>query len=139
RKYMPITFATFGIATLALTGFPLLAGFWSKDEIILGAGKNGFRFFMVVGLAGAFMTAAYMARCVYLTFFGEPRGAAAHHHPHESPPLITTPLIILAGFSIFAGLLNAPGIALFGHWIENSTVLAAGVEAHEFSIAAALL
>jgi NADH-quinone oxidoreductase subunit L len=139
RKKMPITFATFMIATLALAGIFPLAGFWSKDEILLGAGKNGYGFFMVVGLVGAAMTAAYMTRCVYLTFFGEPRGAAAHHHPHESPPLITGPLVILAGFSIVAGLLNAPGLELFGKWIQNSTVLAAGVPEHPFSITAALL
>jgi NADH-quinone oxidoreductase subunit L len=139
KNKMPITFWTFMIATVALAGVPPLAGFWSKDEILLGAGENGYQAFMIVGLVGAAMTAAYMTRCVYLAFFGEPRGAAAHHHPHESPPLITTPLIILAGFSIFAGFLNFPGGAWFGHWIENSTVLAAGVEEHEFSVTAALL
>src|SRR5439155_201582 len=65
RKHMPITFWTFIVATLALCGVPIFAGFWSKDEIILGAGKNGFGLFMVVGLVGAAMTAAYMTRCVY--------------------------------------------------------------------------
>ncbi|HET9444524.1 MAG TPA: NADH-quinone oxidoreductase subunit L, partial [Acidimicrobiales bacterium] len=68
RKHMPWTFATFAIATRALAGVPPLAGFWSKDEILLGAGENGYVAFMVVGLVGAFMTAAYMTRCVYLTF-----------------------------------------------------------------------
>jgi NADH-quinone oxidoreductase subunit L len=140
KDKMPWTFRTFFVATLALTGFPLLAGFWSKDEILLGAGENGYQAFMIVGLVGAFMTAAYMFRCIYLTFFGEPRGAAAHHHPHESPPLIVVPLQILAVFAIFAGFLNAP---FFGEWfgkiVENQTVLAAGVEHHEFSIAAAAL
>jgi NADH-quinone oxidoreductase subunit L len=139
RKKMPVTFATFMISTLALAGVFPLAGFWSKDEILLGAGKNGYTIFMVVGLIGAFMTAAYMFRCIFLTFYGEPRGAAAHHHPHESPPLITTPLIVLAGFAIFAGLLNAPKIELFGKWVSNSTVLSAGVPEHPFSVLAALL
>jgi NADH-quinone oxidoreductase subunit L len=76
-RKMPITFATFVIATLALAGIPPLAGFWSKDEIIDNAGANGYRVFQIIGLAGAFLTAAYMTRCVYLTFLGKPRGAAA--------------------------------------------------------------
>ncbi|MDQ3106498.1 MAG: NADH-quinone oxidoreductase subunit L, partial [Actinomycetota bacterium] len=140
KDKMPWTFRTFVIATLALAGVPPLAGFWSKDEILLGAGENGYEFFLVVGLLGAFMTAAYMTRCVYLTFFGEPRGAAAHHHPHESPPLIVVPLQILAVFSIFAGLLNSPMVhELFGQWTENQTVLSAGVAHHEFSISTAAL
>src|SRR5207302_2358972 len=77
RKHMPITYRTFVIASLALAGIFPLAGFWSKDEILVSAGHNGYTLFMVVGLIGAFMTAAYMTRCVWLTFFGEPRGAAA--------------------------------------------------------------
>jgi NADH-quinone oxidoreductase subunit L len=139
KDKMPWTYRTFIVGTLALAGVPPLAGFWSKDEILLGAGENGYQLFLIVGLVGAFMTAAYMTRCVYLTFFGEPRGAAAHHHPHESPPLIVVPLQILAVFSVFAGLLNAPGIELFGKWTENQTILAAGVEHHDFAIVTALL
>jgi NADH-quinone oxidoreductase subunit L len=76
-RKMPITFATFVIATLALAGIPPLAGFWSKDEIIDNAGANGYHVFQIIGLAGAFLTAAYMTRCVYLTFLGTPRGASA--------------------------------------------------------------
>jgi NADH-quinone oxidoreductase subunit L len=72
---------------------------------------------MVVGLVGAFLTAAYMTRCVWLTFFGEYRG---HHHPHESPKAITGPLVVLAGFSIVAGLANASafGIEKFKEYVE---------------------
>jgi NADH-quinone oxidoreductase subunit L len=139
KDKMPWTFRTFVVGSLALAGVPPLAGFWSKDEILLGAGEGGYGAFMVVGLIGAFMTAAYMTRCVYLTFFGEPRGNAAHHHPHESPPSIVIPLQILAVLSIFAGLLNAPFFPKFGKWTENATVLGAGVEHHEFSIIAAAL
>jgi NADH-quinone oxidoreductase subunit L len=79
RKYMPVTFVTFLIGTGALMGIFPLAGFWSKDEIIANAGHNGYVAFMIVGLVGAFLTAAYMTRCVWLTFFGEYRGG--HHEP----------------------------------------------------------
>ena len=69
------------IGSLALAGIFPFAGFWSKDEILVTAGTAGYDVFLVVGLVGAFLTAAYMTRCVYLTFFGEYRG---HGHPHES-------------------------------------------------------
>ena len=117
RKYMPITYVTFMIGSLALAGVFPLAGFWSKDEILATAGQGGFDIFMIVGLVGAVMTAAYMTRCVYLTFFGEYRG---HAHPHESPRAITGPLIVLAGFSIVAGLANASalGIEKFKEYVE---------------------
>jgi NADH-quinone oxidoreductase subunit L len=81
-RKMPITFGTFVISTLALAGLPPLAGFFSKDEIIDNAGANGYRVFQIIGLFGAFLTAAYMTRCVYLTFLGKPRGAAAGHVVH---------------------------------------------------------
>ena len=139
RKHMPITFATFAVSSLALAGFPLLAGFWSKDEILLGAGENGYQFFLIIGLMGAFMTAAYMTRCVYLTFFGEARGNAAHHHPHESPPAITIPLIVLAVLSVGAGFLNAPGLLLFTKWNLNEVVIGTGIVEHEFSITTAAI
>jgi NADH-quinone oxidoreductase subunit L len=117
RKPMPITFWTFMIGTFALAGIFPFAGFWSKDEILATASQGRFDAFMVVGLIGAVMTAAYMARCVYLTFFGRYRG---HHHPHESSPAITVPLVILAVLSIFAGLLQAVpfNIEKFAHWVE---------------------
>jgi NADH-quinone oxidoreductase subunit L len=137
RKFMPTTYATFMIGSLALAGLVPLAGFWSKDEILLGAGKNGYEAFMVVGLVGAFMTAAYMTRCVHLTFFGEYRG---HGHPHESPPPITVPLLVLAFMSVVTGFLNSP---LTGEWlgklIENETFFGAGVAHHDFSVPAAAL
>ena len=99
----------------------------------LTAGKSGYTFFMVVGLVGAFMTAAYMTRCIYLTFYGEYRGHDthpgddAHGHPahdvprpHESPPLITVPLWILSFFAVTAGLLNAAPLHIekFKEWFE---------------------
>jgi len=85
RKFMPITFGTWIISTLALCGVFPFSGFFSKDEIIDNVGHNGYNVFMIVGLAGAFLTAAYMTRATYLTFFGQPRGASAgEDHEEES-------------------------------------------------------
>jgi NADH-quinone oxidoreductase subunit L len=124
RKYMPITFTTFVIGSLALAGIFPLAGFWSKDEILVTAGQTGYDAFLYVGLIGAFLTAAYMTRCVYLTFFGEFRG---HGEPHESPPTLTVPLILLAAASVGAGFLNAEafGIEKFRDWFEAGVALPA--------------
>jgi len=114
RKWMPHTFRTFMVATAALIGIFPLAGFWSKDEILAGAsqlgGEGNYTAFLIVGITGALMTAAYMTRCVYLTFFGEHRGHAAegHGHPHESGPRIVVPLYILSGLAVIAGLANIP-------------------------------
>jgi NADH-quinone oxidoreductase subunit L len=112
KRFMPKTFWTFMICTAALIGLFPMAGFWSKDEILAGADGlgDGYWIFVIVGLVGAVMTAAYMTRCVYLTFFGEPRGHAAdaHHPPHESGPRIIVPLYILSGLAIVAGFANLP-------------------------------
>jgi NADH-quinone oxidoreductase subunit L len=137
RKPMPITFWTFIIGSLALSGIFPFAGFWSKDEILVTAGKSGYTAFLVVGLVGAFLTAAYMTRCIYLTFFGEYRG---HGHPHESEPLITVPLIILAFFSVFAGLLNAApfGIEKFKEWVEPTVAFPTLVHA-DFDVPKAII
>src|SRR5262249_1476725 len=70
KKYMPHTYWNFVIGSIALAGIFPFAGFWSKDEILANAGHNGYKAFLIVGLIGAFMTAAYMTRCVYLTFHG---------------------------------------------------------------------
>jgi NADH-quinone oxidoreductase subunit L len=110
RKWMPHTFRTFIIGTVALIGIFPFAGFWSKDEILagasqLGGGDTNYRIFLVVGLLGAFMTAAYMTRVLWYTFFGEFRG---HGHPHESGPRIVVPLYILAFFGVVAGFANLP-------------------------------
>jgi NADH-quinone oxidoreductase subunit L len=118
RKPMPITYWTFMIGTLALAGIFPLAGFWSKDEILATASQSDYKVFLVIGLIGAGLTAAYMTRCVYLTFFGEYRG---HHHPHESERTITIPLIVLAVLSIVAGLLQAAPfhIEKFSKWVDQ--------------------
>lgn len=151
RKHMPQTFATFVIGTAALTGFPLLAGFFSKDEILATAGQSDYQFFKWVGLAGAVMTAAYMLRCIYLTFFGEYRGGHADEHahddghgahagPHEAPRLITAPLWILSFFSVFAGYLLAPafGIEKFAEWFEPRVAFPSVVHP-EFHVTDALI
>ncbi|MGH9233725.1 MAG: NADH-quinone oxidoreductase subunit 5 family protein [Acidimicrobiales bacterium] len=109
RKWMPHTFTTFMFATAALIGLFPLAGFWSKDEILAGAsqlgGEGNYTAFMIVGIVGAVMTAAYMTRVIYYTFFGEFRG---HGQPHESGPRITVPLWILAVLGVTAGFVNIP-------------------------------
>ncbi len=136
RRFMPVTFWTFVIGSVALAGLIPFAGFWSKDEILLGAGKNGYMFFSVVGFVGAFMTAAYMTRVIYLTFFGEFRG---HGHPHESPWLITFPLSVLAVLSVFAGLINIPKVEAFSKLTTIEPIVAAGLPEHSFNVAYATL
>src|SRR5262249_29405175 len=94
-KKMPTTFATFGVGCAAIAGVPLLSGFFSKDAILFNAwtSPHGSRFLWAMGLAGAVMTAFYMFRLLFLTFFGECR--ADHHtaeHIHESPASMTLPL-----------------------------------------------
>jgi NADH-quinone oxidoreductase subunit L len=92
-RKMPVTFGTWMISTAALCGVPFFSGFFSKDEIIDSAKHNGYTVFYYVGIIGAFMTAAYMTRATYLTFFGTPRGGAAHfmgvedHGAHGVPAL----------------------------------------------------
>jgi NADH-quinone oxidoreductase subunit L len=113
RKFMPVTFVTFLIASLANAGIFPLAGFWSKDEIITGAWAS--RVFpdygnvlTIVAIVTAGITAYYMFRLVFLTFFGKPRFDVAHVHPHESPWVMTVPLIILAAVTIVFGAVGYP-------------------------------
>ena len=126
KRYMPKTYWTFVIATIALMGFFPFAGFWSKDEILAGAhqlgGPGGYRPMLVMGTIGAFLTAAYMTRCIWLTFHGEPRGAAKEHPPHESGPLITVPLMILAAMAAITGLANLPDTSVFS-WVPDNLAL----------------
>ena len=108
RKKMPVTFWTFVVGSVSLAGVFPLAGFWSKDEILATLGVDAYRGFMWFAVAGALITAFYMTRAVSLTFFGTYKGDG---HPHESPKLITVPLVILAVPSVIAGLLNIPGVS----------------------------
>ena len=108
----PITFATMFIATLAISGIPPFAGFFSKDEILwqTWTSEHGaYIWLWVIGYGTALMTAFYMFRLMYLTFYGQPRMShEAEHHIHESPKSMTVPLAILAFCSIFAGWLGWP-------------------------------
>ncbi|MDP8977336.1 MAG: NADH-quinone oxidoreductase subunit L [Actinomycetota bacterium] len=108
RRVMPTTFWTFVVGALALAALPPLAGFWSKDEVLAGAlGAGGYTGTLVaaLGTLGGLVTAFYMTRVLYLVFTGDYRGEA---HPHESPPVMTAPLVILAVPAALAGLVNLP-------------------------------
>jgi len=104
-KKMPITGWTFVVGALAIAGIPPLAGFWSKDEILAGAFMSGHPVIWVVGTFTAFLTAFYMFRLIFLTFFGEPRDKHLYEIAHESPPVMTVPLVVLAMGSALVGLL----------------------------------
>jgi len=109
RKAMPITFWVFLIGTFAISGFPLLSGFFSKDEIFAFTYANGGPLWWGLSALGAILTAVYMCRMLYVTFFGEFRGTKEQeHHLHESPSTMTVPLAILAGLSLAGGFLNTP-------------------------------
>ena len=117
RKEMPRTYTTFILGTIALAGLPPLAGFFSKDEILASLNHGGYNIYFAIAVAGAFITAFYMTRAVVLTFFGEYRG---NGHPHESDSMMTTPLIVLAGFAVVAGWVNIPGIYTgFTDWVTT--------------------
>ncbi|MEX2251440.1 MAG: NADH-quinone oxidoreductase subunit L [Acidimicrobiia bacterium] len=119
RKQMPITYWTFLIGSLSLAGIIPLAGFWSKDEILATLGHEGYTAVMWIAIAGAFVTAFYMTRAVALTFHGSYKG---HGHAHESPRVMTVPLVLLAIPSAIAGIFSIPGVSLpgignFSEWL----------------------
>jgi NADH-quinone oxidoreductase subunit L len=128
RKAMPITFVTFTAGYLAIIGFPFLSGYFSKDAIIVAAfERSGWQgvTFGGVALLGVGLTAFYMTRLMILTFFGEPRwqqlrtADGQQYHPHESPAVMTLPMIVLALGSLGAGYLLVRNDVLFG-WLEPS-------------------
>ncbi|HLN76960.1 MAG TPA: NADH-quinone oxidoreductase subunit L [Nocardioidaceae bacterium] len=127
QKAMPVTFLTFAMGYLAIIGFPGFSGFWSKDSII----ETAFGTNLIAGLAalvGAGITAFYMTRVMLMTFFGEKRWAAGVH-PHESPKIMTVPLIILAALSVVGGAL------LLNDWIVDFLQPVTGTaEPHELAI-----
>ncbi len=116
KSYMPHTYRTFYIATLAISGIPLFSGFFSKDEILWFAYDNGGWFLWLIGAVSAFFTAFYMFRLLNLTFHGEERFDHHHVHPHESPKTMTIPLQILAVLSALGGFLGIPYI--LGFWFS---------------------
>jgi NADH-quinone oxidoreductase subunit L len=113
KKYMKTTYATFLIGCIAIAGIPPLSGFFSKDEIMMHVFTYPIygNIFWVLGMLAALMTAYYMFRLLFITFHGEYRGKG---HPHESPALMTIPLIVLAIFSALGGLIGIPEV-LGGH------------------------
>jgi len=127
RRAMPVTFVTLGIASLAISGFPGFSGFFSKDAILSAAYVHAPWMFWV-GAFTAGMTAFYVFRAFFLAFFGKYRG---HHHPHESPLVMTVPLVILALLSVFGGLINIP------HWLSPAYPLAENENATAMVISAA--
>ena len=141
--HMPKTGYTFIIATTALAGIPLTAGFFSKDEILWSATLGGHvSLFWIVGVLAAGMTAFYMTRQVILTFFGDFRGGEKmESHLHESPATMTVPLIILAVGSILAGYVGLPfGFSKIGPFLEPALNAGTAVfeEAHHASVAVEL-
>jgi NADH-quinone oxidoreductase subunit L len=121
-KMLPVTFLTFAIGYLAIIGIPPFAGFWSKDKIIEVAFEQN----LVVGLAallGAGVTAFYMTRLMLMTFLGKKRWEDGVH-PHESPKVMTVPLMVLAALSAVGGLL------LFNDWITDWLAPVVGAEPH---------
>ncbi|HFC11829.1 MAG TPA: hypothetical protein ENJ56_03215, partial [Anaerolineae bacterium] len=108
KKHMPITFIVYVIGALALSGIFPLAGFWSKDEILLHAGANNFTLVNILLTIAAFCTAFYMGRQLKMVFFGKERHEATKH-AHESSPLMTRPLMVLAVLAIIGGaVINLP-------------------------------
>jgi NADH-quinone oxidoreductase subunit L len=129
KRWMPYTYWTFLISTLAIAGIPITSGFFSKDEILWKTFSSGHQVLWVLAAAAALLTAFYMFRQVFMTFHGECR--ADHHtqeHLHESPLVMTVPLMILAGLALVAGFLNVPhalgGSSRFEQWL--APVLAGG-------------
>ncbi|MGH9266862.1 MAG: NADH-quinone oxidoreductase subunit L, partial [Acidimicrobiales bacterium] len=122
RRYMPVTAGTFIVAWLAIAGMVPLAGFWSKDEILAVAFLRGEYVLWFIGAVTALLTALYMTRQVRLVFFGNERWQEHAHGttPHESPSVMTVPLMVLAGLTVLGGLLNLPfkSIQFLAHWLE---------------------
>src|SRR5713101_4661286 len=139
RTFMPWTFATMGIATLAIAGIPPLAGFWSKDEI-LGRAYNANPLYWLLGIVTAFITSFYMFRLMYMTFGGDYRGAPVggthgrdhhghghgHGSPHESPWVMLGPLVVLAILSVIGGFVGIGGG--FEHFLAPVFQTAPGME-----------
>ena len=134
KKYMPQTWITFVIGTIAIAGVPPLSGFFSKDEILWEAfsAHHGFAGtgLWLVGAITAALTAFYMTRLTCLTFEGKERFDHHKVHPHEAPLLMTVPLMILALLSVIGGMIGLPGNSWLKEWLTPVVTLAAGVGEH---------
>lgn len=138
KKYLPVTYKTFLIATLAIAGIPGLSGFFSKDEILWYTYNNS-SLLWLIGIVTAFMTAFYMTRLLSLTFYGNERFDKSHIHPHESPKVMTVPLIILAILSVIGGYVGMPPVMvgetgnLLEHWLHpvfKASIIRYGQDVH---------
>ena len=117
RAKLPTTYWTFLIGAAALAGIPLLSGFFSKDEILWSAWQRS-PLLWVVGIATAVLTAVYSFRAVFVPFWGQERDKKLFNHAHESPRVMTVPLIILAVGAALAGYLGIPHLSLIERWLE---------------------
>jgi NADH-quinone oxidoreductase subunit L len=132
RKALPVTFWTFVIGTVAIAGIPPFAGFFSKDEILAHTFASN-KVFWLFGLIGSLITAFYMFRLLFLTFFGEFRGTdEQQHHLHESPKSMTIPLIVLAVLSVVGGFMGLPEV--FGGHHALKSFLAPVFEESEYKM-----
>jgi NADH-quinone oxidoreductase subunit L len=126
KKLIPVTYITFLLGALAISGFPLLSGFFSKDEILAHAFEHHPLVWTILFIS-SLITAFYMFRLVYLTFFNDFRGTEeTRHHIHESPWTMTLPLIVLCVLSVIGGLIGLPAVFHVNHWLD--TYLAAVTE-----------
>ena len=131
-KKIPITHAVFLIGTLAIAGIPPLAGFWSKDEIMAHAFVHHHYVLYAFAAIGAFLTSFYMFRLTYVTFYGQSRvDPKVEHHIHESPRVMTVPLMILAGLSVLGGFLGVPPEHGWFHGFLESVATPVGAVTHE--------
>jgi len=139
KKFMPITYITFFIGTLAIAGIPPFAGFFSKDEILLEAYTKGNLFFWGLGALAALLTAFYMFRLLFMTFHGKSKMTKhVEEHVHESPKSILFPLIVLAILSIVGGFLGFPTLSVINEFLApvigaGHHGLAHGGESHHVS------
>jgi NADH-quinone oxidoreductase subunit L len=130
-KKIPITHAVFLIGTLAIAGIPPLAGFWSKDEIMAHAFVHGYYHLYLLAAIGALLTSFYMFRLTYLTFYGQSRvEPQVAKHIHESPPIMTVPLMILAGLAAVGGFLGFPPEHGWFHSFLHDVATPAGAAPH---------
>jgi NADH-quinone oxidoreductase subunit L len=124
RKLMPLTFATYAVGMLALSGFPLIfSGFWSKDEILHAAHGWSTSGPFYLGIFGAILTAFYMTRQVCYVFHGQSRAGGLPYVPHESPPVMIIPLVVLAAFSVLLGFIGTPAWPWFQGFLNGESAV----------------